>query len=407
MGYKKTALIGIAWIGALRFSTRIFSFFKLIFIARILTPSDIGIFSIASLTLSFLELLTETGVIVVLIQSKKNLTQYVSSAWIASIIRGIVLTFLLIIIAPFISNFFSSPKSLGILFIISFAPLLRGFINPSVIIFQKELKFNYEFLFKTIVYAAEFIITITLLVLTRSITSLVWGMLVGIIIEVTMSFIFISPRPKLNFDSSYLSEIFHKGKWVTLYGILNYFAQVGDNIAVGKFLGAGPLGIYQMAYKLSTLTFTEITEVVSKVFFPIYTQIAEDRDRLKKVFLKSTFALSMIVIPTSLIIFFYSKEIVLLALGDKWIGAVPVLRILAFYGMARAIVSYPSSLFLALNHQKYIVFTTFVRVLTLAVTIVPFILLYGLAGAGYSVIISILAEIPIILYFAFKVFQTE
>ncbi|MCL6096824.1 MAG: lipopolysaccharide biosynthesis protein [Patescibacteria group bacterium] len=405
MEYRKTALVNLSWATALNIATGVFSFLKIVVVARFLLPFDLGLFGIAMLSLIFLELITETGVNVVIIQSKRNLKHYLDSAWVVSILRGFILTLGLIVAAPLISSFFNSPQSLNILIAMSFLPLIRGFINPSVILLQKELKFNYEFIFRISIFALDTLVTIILVVLTGSVFSLVWGLLAGTLLELIMSFIFIKPRPKLNFNKSYLSEIFHKGKWVTLYGVFNYFAQNMDDIAVGKILGASSLGIYQIAYKLSTFTVVKITDVINKVFFPLYSHMSEDKSQLSNVFFKSTFVLFLIVAPITLVLFIFPREIILFFLGQKWIGAVDILRILAFYGMLRSITGYPSSLFLALGYQKYVAYMTFSRAIVLGLTIIPFIFYFGIIGAAFAAIFSVIAEIPIVSYLLIKIFK--
>ena len=407
MGYKRVAFFGISWMMALNIAMGGLSVIKIAIVARILSPADFGVFGIALLSLSLIELLTETGVGVVLIQSKQELSHYLDSAWIVSILRGFIITASLVIISPFIAGFFNSPQSLYVLLLISVAPFIRGFINPSEIIFQKELRFNYEFIFRLSIALLDALVAVILAIITKSVFSLVWGMLAGIVLELVVSFVFIKPRPKLKWDKGYFSEIFHKGKWVTLYGIFNYIAQNADDIFVGRILGAYTLGIYQLAYKIATFSVNEITNVINQVFFPLYSKISDDKGGTKRVFLKSTFALSVVVIPTSIFIFIFSKEIILIFLGSKWLEAVSILRVLAFYGMLRAIVGYPSSLFLALSRQKFVAYMTFSRATALCVTLLPLIYFYGVIGAAYSAIISVLVETPIAVYLLIKIFKEK
>ena len=98
MGYLKQTVINVSWAGILRASTRIITFIRIIVLARILTPSQFGVFGIASLVLSFLEILTETGINVFLIQEKKAIKYYINDAWLVSILRGILISVFIIFI---------------------------------------------------------------------------------------------------------------------------------------------------------------------------------------------------------------------------------------------------------------------------------------------------------------------
>jgi len=162
-----------------------------------------------------------------------------------------------------------------------------------------------------------------------------------------------------------------------------------------------------MAYNISTLPISEITDVVSKVVFPVYAKIAGDIQRLKSAFIKSTLVISLSTIAMGAIIFLFPSQIISIVLGNKWLMAVPVLRILAIFGVLRAISGSASALFLGVEKQRYVTNMTFLRFAGLAITIYPLVKIYGLIGAGYSALFSVLVEIPIITYYVIKVFKKK
>jgi len=166
---------------------------------------------------------------------------------------------------------------------------------------------------------------------------------------------------------------------------------------VGRLMNSFYLGIYQVAYKISTLPLTEVTAVFSSVTFPIYVQISEDKKRLRRAFLKTLLAVSLVVIPFGLLIYLFSREIILIVLGEKWIEANAVLKILA-NGVA-------GSLMFSLKMQKQVSRITLIKFLVLGITIVPFIKIFGLVGAGYSVLLSSIIVSPVVFYYVKKCFD--
>jgi len=407
MGYTNRTIQGISWMSGFRAATRIFAFVKTAVLARILTPAQFGIFGIASLVLVFLEVITETGINVFLIQSKGNINKYISSAWVVSLLRGVIISLLLALTAPFIASFFHTPEATTILLFMSLVPFVRGFINPASIKFQKELQFNAEFWYRTAIFFFDAAIAIIVGYLTHSVYSLVWGLLAGALLEVVLSFILFRPRPRLLTEKNYFQEIFHHGKWVTMYGILGYFTDNGDNVVVGRLLGSASLGLYQMAYKISILPISEVSDVVSKVVFPVFTKIAGDKKRLFRAFLKTNIFAFSASFSLGAIIFLFPKQIILILLGEAWLSAAPVLQVLAVYGILRTVAGPSTALFLSLGKQKYITAMLFIRFLGLALTIYPLVSFYGLMGAGYSALISVIVETPVVIYFVYKTFKNS
>lgn len=407
MGYSKQAFIGVSWMGGFRVFSRIIATMRTALLARILTPSQFGAFGIASLVLVFIELITETGINIFLVQENRKLNNYINTAWVVSIIRGIIIAGVIVLTASFIASFFNSPDAYYLLLLISIVPFLRGFINPAVINFQKNLKFSKEFFFKSTIFFVDSFTAVLLAFLTQQASSFVYGLIAGALVEVVLSFLVVRPLPKIQFEFEKVRIILQRGWWVTLTGIFSYIAQEGDDVVVGKLLGTGPLGIYQVAYKLSTLPITEITNVVNNVIFPVYVKFSDDTKRLYTAFVKTTAISSLGAIILGAIIFILSEWIILFVLGQNWVEAVPLVRVLIIYGVLRTIFGSFAPVFLAVGRQNYVAYMTSVRVIALLISIVPFIMWYGLIGAVYSVLISIFAEIPVILYLSTKVFRKK
>lgn len=407
MGYLKQTIKGFSWVGAFRVASRIVSFLRMIILARILIPAQFGIFGIVSLVLSFLDILTEMGITFVLVKEKNLDEEYINTAWMVSVVRGIAISLFIFLTAPLIADFFHAPQVRSLLALSSIIPLIRGLINPAVAKFQKELKFDKEFRLKFSVFFIDSLVAVILTIITRSAIGLVWGLIAGAIFEVLFSFVFVKPTPKFSFNIDRFRKIIGQGKWITALGVLNYFFSQGDNIVVGKVLNSESLGLYQMAYKMSILPITEIADVVSRVTFPVYVKIADDIARIKKAFWKTTFGISLLAVPFGLIIFIFSKEIVEIILGKNWLGIIPVLKILSIFGIIKAVSGPTLVLFLSLGKQKYVTAATFFSLVFMLLTIFPLTLKYGIVGTGCSVLIASVLEVPIIVFYLIKVFRQE
>ncbi|HZQ29517.1 MAG TPA: lipopolysaccharide biosynthesis protein [Patescibacteria group bacterium] len=403
MGYTIQAIKGLSWLSAVRIATRILSFARTLVVARVLSPYQFGLFGIATLVLVFVEIMTETGVNIFLVQNKKNLEDYIDTAWIVSIFRGILISAAIVVSAPFVSNFFKTPTT-NLLFLIAVVPLLRGFINPCIVKFQKELMFSKEFLYRTSTFFVEVVSSITLILITKSIEGMILGMIVGVLFELFLSFIIISPRPGISFNSGIFKEVAGFGKWITASTIFNYFYQHGDDMAVGRILGAGSLGIYDMGYRISLIPLTDVADVMFRVTFPVYIKISGDLNRLRRAFFRSLIFVVLLTVPVGIILFLFPRELISLVLGAKWIGAAPVLKVLAIFGVVRAISVFSSSIFLSLEKQHIVTVISLVGLIGLGVTIIPFVLMWGISGAALSALFGTSVTLPVIFYNLYKIF---
>lgn len=408
MGYLQTAAKGVSWLAGLRGIIRGLTFLRLLYLARLLTPAQFGTFGVATLALAFTEVMTETGVNIVLVQEDKaSFSRYLSSAWAVSIMRGMLIFIIMLVSAPFVATFFDNPASLPLLVLISLVPLIKGFINPSVVLFQKELHFEKEVFFRSAIVISGTIVTILLAFLTHSPSSLVIGMIFEAIIEVLLSFAVIQQRPTLSFNKDYFFHIFHRGKWITMAGIFNYLYQQLDDIVVGRKLNATDLGYYQMAYRLAMLPITEIADVFNRVTFPVYTQLKGDLSRLQLAFFKTTGFVALLSGVFGLLLFLFPTPIVQLVLGPQWVSIVSILPILAVTGAIRGVSISSFSLFLAVKKQEYVTYSTITSIVILAILILPLTTNYGLIGAAWAALIGSVGAIPLIGYYTYRVLHTQ
>ncbi|MGI8419338.1 MAG: oligosaccharide flippase family protein [Candidatus Levyibacteriota bacterium] len=400
MGYKKDVIKGVSLTGFLRLTTKLVGFLETIILARILAPEQFGTYGIALLALGLLETITQTGVNIVLVQEKET-DKYVSSAWIVSVLRGIIITLLLLLATPYIASFFHSPSSVILLYSISIVPLLRGFINPAVVKLQKELLFAKNFWYQMIILVTDTAISIIITYLTKNPIGIVIGLLAGVIIELVLSYIIVSPRPTLQFEKAYISKIFHRGKWVTATAVFDYLFFNIDNIAVGRILGASSLGIYQLAYSLAVIPLVELGNVFGYVMFPIFTKLSKDRKQLKDAYVKTFLMVVVLSIPV-VIIFVTFPHFFVFILGKKWSAIATVLPILSLLGFVKGIAGLSNALFWSEIKQRYVTVITFATIAGMLATLFTFINHFGIVGAGISALIGSLLAIPFIIYYTTK-----
>lgn len=407
MGYRRQALIGVSWVGLMRLFIRGAGFLRTIVLARLLSPDDFGLFGIAVLLLGLIEMLTETGINVFLIQEKGEsaLKKYLNTAYVVSILRGGLIALIIVLLSPLTVNFFRRPEAIGLVLLTALVPLFRGFINPALVAFQKRLEFNRDFFFRSAIILVEAIATISIALYTRSPISLVLGLIISAAFEVALSHRLIKPRPKLRFDPDQFKAIIDRGKWVAGGGVFMYFAQKTPDFSIGRLIDTLSLGHYQMAYRLAVMPVEETVDVFNRVAFPIYTQIGGDSRRLKKAVLKNYAAVLSLAVALSLAIWFLAGPVVRLGLGEQWLPIIPLLKLMGVAALITALNTPTNSLFAAVKKQQYITYAYLALLVVILLTIFPLIGRFGVAGGVYSFILGQLAALPVRFYLTWRVFR--
>jgi lipopolysaccharide exporter len=383
---------GGLWVFILRVMENVLKLLRLVIVARILAPDDFGLFGIALLSMSALETFSQTGFQAALVQKKGDIAPYLDSAWTVSIIRGLFLFSILFISAPYIAIFFNNLEATSILRVIGVSLLVGGFTNSGIVYFQKELAFNKQFLYRLSTTIVDFIVVFIAALILRNVWALVFGLLAGSLAGVVASYIIHPYRPRIRLDFTRARELFGFGKWVFGSAVLVFLVTQGDDAFVGKFLGATMLGFYQMAYRISNMSATEITHVISQVSFPAYAKIQAEKPRLREAYLRILQVTAFLSCLIGGLIFILAPDFTEIFLGQKWMFIVPAMQVLACAGLVRSIAATTGPLFYAVGMPTVDTRWQFIRLLVMAVLIYPCTAQAGIVGASIAVLVSILAS---------------
>ena len=380
---------GGVWISSLKIIGKVFSLIRLIIIGRILAPSDFGLMGIALLTMSALETFSTFGFRQALIQKKENTDNYLDAAWTVLIIRGFVVFIIVYLVAPYVAFFFHTPEVKPIIQVLGLVTFFQAFANIGVIFFQKELEFNKVFIYRFVGISTNFIVAVVAAIVLRSVWALVLGLLAEKVVSIIVSYLIHPYRPHLSKDIEKAKELFGFGRWILGSSILVFIGKHIDDIFVGRVLSATALGFYQMAYRISNMLETEITQVISSVAFPAYAKIQDQQTRLQKAYfriIRLTFAISL---PITMGMVLLAPEFTRIFLSEKWMPMVTAMQLLAVAGLIKSIVSTGSPLFVGSGFPKYEFFMQLIRGLIIIIVIFPLIVFMGISGAAIGVILSI------------------
>jgi O-antigen/teichoic acid export membrane protein len=379
---------GGLWVFSLRGVNKGLGIIRTIILARFLAPEDFGLFGIALLALSTLEVFSQTGFQEALIQKKGSVASYLDTAWTISVIRGLLLFIILFLAAPVIAEFFSASEAVLIIRIIALSTLLTGFRNIGILFLTKELDFKKKSFYEFSAAFVDLMVSIILVIMLRNVWALVWGGLAGNLVRLIMSFIIHPSRPRFKFEKEKAAELIRYGRWLFGSGILIFLVTQGDDIFVGKILGVTALGFYQMAYLLSNLPATEITHVISQVTFPAYAKLQDNLPRLKTAYTEVVQVTLLVSFPIAGAIFTLGPDFTQIFLGNHWLPMVPALQVLVIAGLIRSTGSLTGPLFQALGRPDQGTKLQIAKLILLLIVIYPLTIRWGILGTALAVVIN-------------------
>lgn len=389
-----------AWELGLNLGTRALEVVVLVVLARLLTPADFGLIGIALLTFGGVNRLTRLGIDEALIYNRDDdVDRYLDTAWTLSVGRGLLLGAFIFLVAPVVAGFFGEPRATDVIRGIAFVPVVVGFRNPGVLYFVKDLQFHRQFVFRLSGAVVDFAVALAFAVAYRSVWALVFGYLAGEVTRALVSYLTHPYRPRPRFDRELAGDLLGYGKWITANNCLGFLLSKGDDIFVGWYLSATALGLYQIAYRTASAPATEVTKTVSNVIFSTYSKLQGDAEALRRTLLRTLQLVSSVSFPMAVGIVITAPVFVEGVLGPQWRPATGAMQLLALYGLVLSLTTVFNQISKALGRPDYIARVGAVRLLALAVAIVPATAAFGITGtAGAVVGVFLFVAFPLHLY---------
>lgn len=403
---KKSISAG-SWLAGYRFLARLLNLIKTPIIARILTPAQFGVFGVVSIALNLFETFSETGLEQALIQKSELKQTHVSTAWLITLVRSLVISLGLWLSAPLVAQFFGLSEATLMIQVIAITPVLRALRNPSMIYYKKRLDFKRETVMLGLGSLTEVVLAIALTIRLENEWALVWAIVGGAVAELVSSYILFALPSWAGMDWSEGRKLIKFGGWIWSSSVLSYLANQGDDIIVGRILGAAPLGLYQNAYKIASLPATQISGTITQVTFPAFAAIQDDQVRLKRAFYKSLWFTLITTVPVSMVIMVAAHPLTLLIFGENWLELAPALSVLGLYGIIRSILGVLGPLAVAKGKPELITYSGLVRTCALFILIYPLTNSYGIVGAAWATVISIFVSLVALTFKLRRIFTNN
>ena len=222
-----------------------------------------------------------------------------------------------------IAGFYRMPELEPILRAVSFLFPLDGLNTVSKSLLTRQLRFR---LFVALDAGAFIVGYAALGVLLAWLGFGVWALVIAQLSQVVLRTIvmyFAARHPlRPSFDLRAGRDLLSFGFGHSMAQIGTLLSQQGDNVVVGRWLGAAALGIYGRAYNLMVMPATAFGRIINRVLFPVMAQVQDERERLANGYERALAIVALISLPLSAFLWVVAPELIPLILGPAWTAAV-------------------------------------------------------------------------------------
>ena len=375
-----------------------------IVLARILVPEDFGLNAMSTSVIALIALMRAFNFDVFLIQKQTSERSYYDTAWSYNVCMGLASAVLLTLLAPHAANFFSDERLVSVLYVLAIGAFVTSLQNIGVVDFRKNLEFHKEFTFILTRKLVGFIVAMLIAFTYKSYWALILGTLASHLTGLIMSYIIHPYRPSLCFKAT--KELFGFSSWLQINNLLFFTKLRSADFVIGRQLGGHELGVFSIAYEISNMSTTELIAPINRAVFPGYSKM-KNIDELRQGFIDVIALIICIALPVGAGLSATAPLFVPLALGSNWIEIIPVIQILAFFGVVNAMQSNLGHALLAVGLPKLLTMLAAIYVALLIPTLIFQATNNGIVGAAWAYLGVSLITMPLNYSVIMRVLKIE
>lgn len=389
-GLRRRIVRSSAWVGLGFGGGQILAFASTLVLVRLLDPESFGVVAAATTLLAIVTRIQESGLGAALVHDRgRDPRDTAATTLVFSTAAGLALTLAVVAAAPLYARLIRLPDAAA--YLQALAPLLalRGIAVAPTALLERALDFRASTKAELAGYATQATVAIGCAIGGLGAWSLVAGQLAGALATTALMWALVPfvPSPR-DASRTTLREMLRYGRHVSGANVMVVVNNSIDNISVGRFLGAGPLGVYALAWRLAELPNTVISVIVGRVMFSVYSRLQHDLAAVRDAYVENMQRTMLLALPVTVTLGIAAEPVVLGLLGHEWEGAVRPLQLLSVFGLLRLLGGPSGEVFKGVGRPQLGLLSTLLFFAVAAPALVILVPRYGTTGAAGAMVVA-------------------
>ena len=393
---KEKVFAGTVWNTINLVATKSFQFLVQLLLTRMLTPEHYGLVGMAVVFTNIISVFSEMGVASALVRipghEVKDIT--LDTAFIASIAFN-MLTYIIVAIGvgPLAAWFYDEPVLKQIIPVIGLSIIFNTLTQIPRVLFIRQLDFKRLSLIQIFPLIFAGLTSILMAYNGLGVWSLIANSLLGSLFSIPAFWSQIKWRPKIRFSKLELKEILAFGIFDSLQSGLITITKNIDYLIIGRLVGSGAVGYYNLAFVLTDAFRQQIMGIFASVMFPVYSKLQSDLPAIKRYYLAIVQVNTIIVSGIMVIFICFADDLIRLFFGVEWTLSAFPLQMMAIASIIHAIGGTSSGVLRGMGKAKIDFKLSSYN--TFLVAIPGFLILtyfYGINGTSIAVVVQKISE---------------
>jgi lipopolysaccharide exporter len=364
-------------------------------LARHLESVDYGIIGFALIFINFLSQFNDLGINGAVIKERQFDDAALYTGFTMKSVLSVFAFVFAIVIAPLATLFFDNGAVVRVIQVLSVSFLINGMSFLPTVLLTRELNYKYLSLSQMGSSFVNAAVSIALALWGYGYWSLVAANLLSTAATVGILNLVKPVKIRFTVDRHRVVEYVRFGGSLFLAGLIIFAIFNADNLLIGTVAGASVLGYYAVAFTWGSMVSGMLGSVITGVLFPTFSKIQDDRERIKRAYLRILEVVAFLGILVNLSLFIVSREFLFYMLGrgnEKWMPALTAFRILCVYGIIRVLLEPVGSVIMALGKTGLLLRATTISAILEIALLYPALYFWGIEGVAVVVTLGYAAQ---------------
>ncbi len=288
-----------------------------IIFARLLSPEDFGIAMTFGVVLLFFEYATNLGHDNLILRSDKgNYRSFQATLHSTMLIRGLLLTCVLLIVSPYIGLYFKVPIETFDFCYLAIVPLINSFSHLDARRLQRHQDFSLSTKIVLTADIASIIIALTMAVLLNSYWAFYFSFIFRHSFGTVLSHVWAKRPYSLAWEKKYINQLLAFGLPLLAVGIMRFLNTEADKAIIARHSGLQVFTVYALTLMLVSNSSNLVRHSFSQIFIRKISStktVAAQTTAYESAGLLTLF----LVLPILLVFGLMGEEILFLVFGSK------------------------------------------------------------------------------------------
>jgi len=325
---------------------------SIVVLARLLTPEDYGLVAMVAVVANFVMMFKDMGLSMATVQKADIDHAQISTLFWINIAISLIIMAIMAALAPVVAWFYGKSELVLVTLALAGTFIFGGLTIQHQALLRRQMYFGKLAVIEIVAMFNSVIAAIILAWYGAGYWALVIMQLVAAISIAVGVWFACDWRPSLPKRGTGVRPMLAFGRDFTGFNFINYFARNLDKILLGKFFGTFSLGLYSRAYNILMLPISQIRTPMMSIAIPAMSRLQNDPEQFKRYYLKLVSIIAFISMPLMVFLVVCSKEVICVVLGEKWLGAVPIFRILAIAAFIQPVATLWGTVLISLGQSR-------------------------------------------------------